>query len=472
MQAMRIVLSVLAIVTFCVIVACGKGDQGPRSTLTEDEARAARQACMFGAGTLPGLSQAKDAPLGDDIPIDTIVVLMLENRSFDHLLQNLPQFGQPDAEVAPADFSNPDKDPMHPERDGTPVPIFHLTDLCFDDTSHGWTDVHTEWNNGAMDGFVAANYHNDSAYADGKRAMGYYTEADLPFVYALANTFALADHNFSSLLGPTFPNREYLYAATSFGHIGNDVFGDEVPTLFQNLEAAKLDWRVYFGDLPGPFIFLGALAPHLDKTYDLANFFTDAQAGMLGKLNIVDAHLGNGKYINYNRDDFHPPGDVQIGQKLLADIVNAVLQSPQWAHTALIITFDEHGGIYDHVPPPPACPPDNFAPITNPGDNAPGGFDRLGVRVPLIVVSPYAKPHFVSHTVYDHTSITRFIETRFKLPALTARDANADPLTDLFDFKKAALAKPPTLPAAEIDQAKLADCMQKFPIPVDMGSHD
>jgi phospholipase C len=461
---MRNTAAVCLFVTFfAIVVACGsKKDEGPRSNLSPAEALAARQACTFTAGTLPGLSQAKDAPLGDEMPIDTIVVVMMENRSFDHLLQNLPAAGQTDAEVAPAGASNADSD-------GTTVPTFHLSDYCFDDTSHGWTDVHTEWGMGAMNGFVVANNHNDAKPADGKRAMGYYTEQDLPFLYGLANTFALADHNFSSVLGPTFPNREYLYAATSFGHIGNDVFPDEMPTMFQELVAANVDWRIYYSDLPGPFIFLGTLSKYLDNTAKMQNFFADAQAGMLGQLNIVDAHLSDNQF--YNRDDFHPPGDVQYGQKFVADVVNAVMQSPQWPHTALILTFDEHGGTYDHVAPPPACAPDSIAPITNPDDNAPGGFDHYGVRVPLFVISPYAKPHFVSHAVYDHTSISRFIEARFKLPALTARDANADPLTDLFDFKHAAFATPPSLPAATIDPAKDADCAQKFPV-TDMGATD
>ncbi len=447
----------------CVVVACHHDDQGPRSSLTASEAAAARQACMFGVGTLPGLSLAKDATIGTDIPIDNIVVVMMENRSFDHLLQNLPAYGQPDVDVAPPGTTNPDAD-------GTPRPMYHLSEYCFDDTSHGWTDVHTEWAAGAMTGFVVANNHNDALPADGKRAMGYYTDQDLPFLYGLASTFALADRNFSSVLGPTFPNREYLYAATSFGHIGNDIFQDEMPTLFQELAAANVDWRLYYSDLPGPFIFFGTLSKYVNNTARVGTFFTDAQAGMLGQLDIVDAHLSDTG--QYNRDDFHPPGDVQEGQKFIADVVNAVMQSPQWPHAAVIITFDEHGGIYDHVPPPPACAPDAIAPITNPNDNAPGSFDRLGVRVPLIVVSPYARPHFVSHAVYDHSSITRFIETRFRLPALTARDANADPLSDLFDFRHAAFAKPPALPEAAIDPAKLADCMARYPVATDMGAHD
>ena len=450
---MRALLVVCSFVTFfAILVACNGTDQGPRSSFTPDQAAAARQACMFQAGTLPGLSQAKDAIIGSDMPIDTIVVLMMENRSFDHLLQNLPAFGQPDAEVAPAGVTNPDSD-------GTPRPTYHLTEYCFDDTSHGWTDVHTEWGAGAMNGFVVANNHNDDAPADGKRAMGYYTEQDLPFFYSLANTFALADHNFSSVLGPTFPNREYLYAATSFGHTGNDIFEDENATIFQELVAAKVDWRIYYTDLPGAFIFLGTLSKYLDNTYKIGNFYSDAQAGMLGQLNFVDPKLGLGAA---SRNDFHPPGDIQEGEKLISDVVQALMQSPQWAHSALIVTFDEHGGIYDHVPPPPACAPDDIAPMLDSGD-APGDFANYSVRVPLIVVSPYAKPHFVSHAVYDHTSITRFIETRFKLGALTRRDANADPLTDLFDFKKPAFATPPSLPIPTVDPQELADCIQRYP---------
>ncbi|HEX8950653.1 MAG TPA: alkaline phosphatase family protein, partial [Polyangia bacterium] len=452
---MRALLVLVGFLTFfAVVVACNGSNQGPRSSLSADQAAAARQACMFGAGTLPGLSQAKNATLGSDIPLDTIVVLMMENRSFDHMLQNLPAFGQPDAEVAPAGITNPDAD-------GTPRPTYHLAEYCFDDTSHGWTDVHTEWNHGAMDGFVIANNHNDGAPADGKRAMGFYTEQDLPFFYSLANTFALADHNFSSVVGPTFPNREYLYAATSFGHIGNDLFSDEMPTIFQELDAAKVNWHVYYTDLPGGAIFLGTLSKYFSTNTDtIPTFFDDAKAGLLGQMVFVDPKLGRG---GASRDDFHPPGDVQEGEKFLSDVVQALMQSPQWKHTALIVTFDEHGGIFDHVPPPPACAPDDIAPILNPSDNAPGDFANLSVRVPLIVVSPYAKPHFVSHAVYDHTSITRFIETRFKLPALTKRDANADPLTDLFDFKKAAFATPPPLPTPTVDPQKLADCIQRYP---------
>ncbi|HEX4460974.1 MAG TPA: alkaline phosphatase family protein [Polyangia bacterium] len=442
-----------------------------RSTLTADQAAAERAACTFTAGTQPGLSIASDAPLGNQIPIDTVVIVMMENRSFDHLLQALPAYGQPDADVAPANASNLDSD-------GTVVNSFHLTPYCFDDPNHGWKEVHNEWDNGAMDGFVIWNNYNGTpdVPADGKRAMGYYTDADLPWLYSVANTFALADRNFSSLLGPTFPNREFLYAGTSFGHTGNAVFTTDQPTIMQALNAANVDWREYATSLPGLEIFAyNYLANIDDHQFAIADFYTDAAAGKLGQVNFVDPDLYSNNF--GERNDFHPPGDIQGGQAFMHDVVDAVMKSPQWPHAAVILTFDEHGGIYDHVPPPPACAPDDIPAQLSPGDPA-GDFKTYGVRVPMIVVSPYAKPHFVSHTVFDHTSILRFIETRFGMPALTARDANADPLSDMFDFTTAAFATPPTLPPAPIDPTKLADCLALYPedggtdagVPTDLGS--
>jgi phospholipase C len=445
------------------LVGCEKGDDLPRSNLSAQQAADARAACKFGAGTLPGLSLAHDVPLGTQIPIDTFVLVMMENRSFDHLLQNINSFGhRSDVEVAPADFSNPDWDEKTQQFTNQTVPIHHLSNqYCFDDTSHGWTDVHLEWDNGKMDRFVAQNYHNDSAPADGKRAMGYYTEAELPWFYTVANTFSLADHNFSSLLGPTFPNREFFYAATSFGHTGNEIITDPKPTIMQALQTAKVDWRIYKTSLPGMAIFIKTYQNYLENTLSLATFYNDAAAGMLGQVNFIDANLKEDK--GALDDDFHPPSDVQVSQQFLHDVVRAVINSPQWPHTAIIITFDEHGGIYDHVPPPPACAPDDIAPMYNGTDNFPGDFKRYGIRVPLIVISPYSKPSYVSHVVYDHTSILRLLEARFGMPALTARDANADPLLDLFDFSKPSMLNPPALAQPPTDATQLANCQALYP---------
>ncbi len=437
-------------------------DLGPRSNLSAEQAASARAACTFKAGTVPGLSLAKGVPIGPEIPIDTIVIVMMENRSFDHLLGNLPAAGQPDVAVAALDATNPDGK-------GQPVARFHLKDYCFDDTNHSWSGSRTEWHGGKNDGFVLANdlAHRKNAIHDpeGHRAMGFYDQNDLPFLYALASSFSIGDHYFCSLLGPTVPNREFLYAATSFGVTFNHLVTQPQPTLLEALSGAAVPWHVYAETLPGSAIFASNFVSNHGDHYDTFPAFLEAAvAGTLESVVLVDPNLRDGT--GADRDDYHPPGDVQVGDAFLAKVVGALTASPQWAHLALFITFDEHGGLYDHVPPPTACPPDD-SPIALDHGNpmpAPGeGFDRLGFRVPLIVVSPYARPHFVSHRVYDHTSIARFVEARFLLGALSARDANADPLYELFDFSRPQLLTPPQLPAVPVDAAKLAACLAQFP---------
>jgi phospholipase C len=164
--------------------------------------------------------------------------------------------------------------------------------------------------------------------------------------------------------------------------------------------------------------------------------------------------------VNHESDE-HPPANVQVGAKFTHDVMQALIKSPNWSSSALFLTYDEHGGYYDHVAPPPAPKPDNIAPMLQPGDT-PAAFDRYGIRVPAIVVSPYARKHFVSHTVYDHTSILRFIEKRFGLPNLTNRDKAANPMLGMFDFTKVSNPKP-TLLAAPVDSAGAAACRAAHP---------
>src|SRR5262249_50231591 len=139
------------------------------------------------------------------------------------------------------------------------------------------------------------------------------------------------------------------------------------------------------------------------------------------------------------------PSDIQLGEAYSHSIINAVMSGKNWSKTAMFFTYDEHGGYYDHVAPPAAIPPDDIAPRLAPGD-PPRAFDHYGPRVPGHVISPFARKDYVSHVVHDHTSILKFVETKFNLPSLTARDANADDLLDCFDFKKAAFREPPELP--------------------------
>ncbi|MDP8998989.1 MAG: hypothetical protein M3O46_02645, partial [Myxococcota bacterium] len=232
-------------------------------------------------------------------------------------------------------------------------------------------------------------------------------------------------------------------------------------TILDQLEKSKTSWMLYSDGPPAANLVYGAdLLTRWGRVVvaPFAQFKAQAAAGQLPSVSFVDPVLAT-EVSGATSADEHPPGDIQLGQQFVSDVAQAVMSSPQWAHVALFVMHDEHGGFYDHVPPPRVCPPDSNAPILAAGDTTPGGFDVAGVRVALIAVSPYAKKAYVGHHIYDHTSVTRFIQTRFNLPALTARDANAEPPIDLFDFSKASFSTPPTIVAAPaVDPTELAYC--------------
>jgi phospholipase C len=187
-------------------------------------------------------------------------------------------------------------------------------------------------------------------------------------------------------------------------------------------------------------------------------FYRDLESGWLPPISYVDPSFTLG----VAQTDEHPPANPQAGQSYVAEIIAAVFASPLWERTAVVITYDEHGGLYAHVPPPAACHPGDYPPDID-GSDEPGDFDRYGFRVPLIVVSPYSRPGYVSDRTTDLTSILRLVEARWLLPALTGRDANAWPLLDMFDFDTPAFATPPTdLAPAVIDEAKMDRCFELF----------
>ena len=410
-------------------------------------------ACPFGPGDLPVTTLPPGTPHGAEIPINHIVVLMQENRSYDHYLGQLRKQG---VERQPKDASNPDP------TGGAPIRAFHEKGYCaVADPSHSWNGTHRSWNDGAMDGFTTANV--DPADPTGRRSMGYYQNGDLNYYYRLYKLFATGDRYFCSMLGPTFPNRFFLVAGTSFGHIRNDIPSTltefSQPTIFNQLDDAGVSWKIYFAQITENFVFAYVRNQPEGKVVPIAEYFADAAAGTLPQVSFVEPVYIAG--VNVQSDE-HPPANVQVGQDFAAGVINALLASPQWSDSALFFTYDEHGGFYDHVPPPPACVPDGIAPVLQPSDVV-AVFDRYGIRVPMVVVSPYARKKFVSHTVYDHTSILRFIQTRFDVPALTARDANADPMLELFDFAAPPFTRPPKLPSPRINQKRLEECAVLYP---------
>jgi phospholipase C len=407
-------------------------------------------ASSFGAIAV-STSAGAAAPVGI-AKINHIVVMMQENRSYDSYFARLHYEGQPASEVEPL-TGNPD-----PSGGATIHPFLKTAECETADLNHSWNGTHQEWNGGHMNGFTAANV--DPSDPHGSRTMGYYSDGILPFYYGIANQFAIADHYFASTLTQTFPNRFYLYAGTSFGHIDNSgppVGGFTQPTVFRELDAAHVSWKLYRSTFSVAQLFTDV---HNDPSHvvPFSQYYTDAANGTLPQVSFVESNpFGN---VNTESDE-HPPANVQVGQKLVHDVMQALVHSPNWPGSAMFLTYDEHGGFYDHVAPPAAPKPDNIAPMLHSGD-APGAFDRYGIRVPAMVISPYAKQHFVSHTVYDHTSILRFIETRFALPSLTHRDAAADPMLGMFDFTTVSHAHP-ILPNAAIDPTGANNCATLHP---------
>jgi phospholipase C len=430
--------------------------EGGGSCKPNPKLEARRDSCDFaGASTV---TDTIGACVGDAIPIEHIVILMQENRSFDQYFGHLPGHGQDDVDVAKDGATN-----VNPSG-GAPIPWHHETSYCVEDTDHGWVASHKQWNNGKNDGFAITNMSNGDP--TGQRGLGYYDQTDLPFYYELTSIFATSDRYFCSLLGPTYPNRMYLYGGTSYGVVdtnltdllANKLSPPGAPNIFRAMEAKGITWNVYESNLPGNAVFLDVVT---DQTFSshykkVADFQADAAAGTLPQVSFVDASYSDKAWLE---SDEHPPANIQLGQHFVWEQVKALTSSPLWPKSAMFVTYDEHGGLYDKVSPPPACPPDDIAPKLNPEL---GGFDRLGFRVPLIVVSPWVQRHHVSHKVHSHTSVLRFIEAKFDLPAITKRDANSDALLDLFDFGSAPRLDVPAFTEPPVDSGQIEACKAAF----------
>jgi phospholipase C len=413
--------------------------------------------------------------------IDHIVVLMQENRSFDEYFGMLKAY-DPTLDVEPLslDASNPNPS------GGPPVKVFHQTLLCdSEDVAHGWPASHEQWNNGANDGFTTTNIDDDATVENphldpnGRRAMGYYTEQELPYYYQLYSTFAIGDRYFSSLLGPTYPNRFYLLSGTSwidtdqqFAETTNrmpmavDDFKGR--SIFNSLDEAGITWKAYGAQPVLTFANEYAFARnHVPpRVVNISEYYADAAAGTLPQVAFVDPVFIAPKNV---QSDEHPVANIQVGQKFVHDVIDALMNSPNWSSSALFLTYDEHGGYYDHVPPPaaplpspdPANPGQDLHPPM-PSHQPFGTFDRYGFRVPAVVVSPFAKSHFVSHVVHDHASVLHFIETRFNLPPLTNRTALADPMLEFFDFANPPFMTPPALIDSPVDLSR-PECEEVVP---------
>ena len=368
--------------------------------------------------------------------VEHIIIYMQENRSYDSYFGMHPRGDgfSLDATGQPTNWN--------PDIDGNPVRAHHAASTC-DNSSHAgqnWNATHDERNGGAMDGFARMSPH----------AMQYWDRSDLPFYYGMADNFVLCDRWFCSAPAQTHPNRRYLQAATSVGLIETStdkvLATPEAPngTIWDRLNAHGISWRDYCYDLPDILLFPRVAATNTSRISTIYEFLGHCAGGYLPSVSIVSP--GDTSFSEESQD-------IQRGEAYTAMLVNAVMNSPLWPKTVMFFMYDEHGGCYDHVAPPAAVPPDDIAPDIDPAVDRPGGFDVYGMRVPALVISPFAKKDYVSHVVHDHTSVLRFIETKWNLGALTRRDANASNLLDTLDFVGKPFLEPPTLPLPAIPDA-------------------
>jgi phospholipase C len=455
--------------------------------------------------------------------VNHIVFMVQENRGLDHYFgalqqyrtqkgipgtfDGLPQFNSPAGIVA----INPGCDPAFPfqaspapfndcvtvvngaiDPNSPQVPSQKLITQCVENPSPSWNESHVDWNvvdplsaTATMDGFVHTAAHDvretqyipgsnppESDY-DGVRAMGYYDQDVLPYYYFMASSFATSDRWFSPVMTRTQPNREYLMAATSLGNVYPPVSGAPQftnKTIFEQLNDNNISWRIYVSDSGGSLQSHTELGMYTFANSQGANFvpasqfMTDIQNGTLPAVAEIDPGFESGTDEHAEQDDSHPGGKIQVGAHYVSSLINALMQSPSWKDTVFILTWDEGGGFYDHVPPQsevndppqPEPNPDGIKPsvsidlgpndiCSDPSKTGPTcDFVYTGYRVPLIVISPFSKKNYVSHTVADYTAILKFIETRFNVPSLTLRDAAQMDMTEFLDFVNAPWKTPPT----------------------------
>jgi len=382
--------------------------------------------------------------------IKHIVVLMLENRSFDHMLGFL-QSDQYAIEGLRGDETIPEDPTVHP-----PVPVqvtataHYLHDLDLD-PGHDVPDVNVQLFDVAEGPFTTPPLNRgfvlDYAQQPGNtlqqahNIMRCFAPDTLPVLTTLAKEFAICDHWFASVPGPTWPNRFFVHAATADGHVDNRLRAYTMRTIYDNLHDAGVPWHIYFHDFPQALALARLRTPVLQKGFQFfTDFLTAARNAHLPGYSFIEPRYFD--FFGKKANDQHPPHDVSLGELLIADVYEALRQSPLWEQSLLIVLSDEHGGLYDHQPPPSAVNPD--------GKNATDPvfqFDRLGLRVPAVLVSPYIPKGTIDHQDYDHTSVLATVKKAFNLPNfLTQRDAQAHTFEQNLSLDVPRIDTPVTLP--------------------------
>jgi phospholipase C len=352
-------------------------------------------------------------------PIRHVILLLMENRSFDHMLGAF-------ASVYPVDGVDVSRPRVNYDAQGKAYAQAPTTTRQLKyDPKHEHADVVVQLQN-QNGGFIVdfVNNYPDSADADRQEIMNYYPVDFLPALHALARDFTICDRWFCSVPGPTWPNRFFALSGTSNGRIlmpeGLNVpdlgkyFQQTQETLFDRLNDAGKSWKVYYYDFPSSWLLLRQLLPQNVTHYRrIDDFFDDART----ESSFPEFVFLEPKYFGADENDDHPPHNVMKGEKFIADVYNAIRSNPDlWNSTLLVVYFDEHGGLYDHVTPPGAVAPDDL--------QSEYAFDQLGLRVPALLISPWTS-RTVDHTQFDHTSLLKYLTEKWNLGPLGRRTAAA-----------------------------------------------
>lgn len=425
---------------------------------------------------------------GDITSVNHVIIMFQENRSFDSYFGQMTAYRQrnsipinsSDGKIN--DLSNaPGYSNTVVDSTGALIGTFpphHTGSVCTEDLTSDWAESHKEMMLGNpsaasttsfMDGF-AQTARDISVYAQqfgvmladqtGKRAMGYFDDSDLNYYYNMASNFGMGDAFYSPLPSRTAPNRLFIHAATSQGHVHDPTSQLTATTIWQELDQAGVSWKIYITNTTQNFTYLSFFtyfnnASVKAHVVPLTEYFSDLQNGTLPAVSFIETGQFSGQDehpSNFNPDNPTQPDqiNVQTGATFAAGIINALMKSSSWKDSVFFWTTDEGGGAFDHVPPISVLNPDGLTPadFKADGTDPQGDFTITGFRIPNIVISPFAKKNYVSHTPMDFTAYLAFIERRFNLAPLTRRDGQMPDMTEFLDFTNggpwAAPPSPPT----------------------------
>lgn len=372
-------------------------------------------------------------------PIEHIVVLMMENRSFDHY------FGSLSLDEDRSDVEGLRGGEFNLGPGGERVDIFPMTNPFVSPPPHTWDAMHGMWNNGKNDGFCLEHHKvngetNPQAF---REVMQYMRRKDIPIHYALADGYALCDRYHCSLLGPTWPNRFFMHAASSGGRQSN-LPRPFLTTIWDLLDDADLEGINYFSDIPWA-------AGGLGKVFGFSRmklFFEDAKKGKLPPFSIIDpGFFTSSEHPGFGGSSEHAEmgPNIPLGSLFISLVHAALANSPKWNKTLFVITYDESGGFYDHVAPPTA-------------DDERAEFRRHGFRVPGLIIGPHVRKGCAIHTLFDHSSIIATAAARFGLELPNQRAAAANTFASAIDPEFLTKPQPAiTLPKVEIDEGLLME---------------